>query len=85
MPYVDLKRLLSAPANTLDFLGMIEDLEGFLDFSESNMESQYRRKLQAIQQEPTKRMFPESIWKAMLSIGSKSFCHFVSDTEQYSL
>jgi len=37
---------------------MIEDLEGFLDFSESNMERQYRRKLQAIQREPEDKDFP---------------------------
>jgi len=48
MPNVDLERLLSEPIYAFDFQSMIGDVADFLDFSESNIEWQYRRELQRI-------------------------------------
>ena len=48
MPKVDLERLLNEPIYAFDFQSMIGDVEDFLDFSERNIEWQYRRELQHI-------------------------------------
>lgn len=45
---IDLERLLNEPIYAFDFQYMIGDVEVFLDFSESNIEWQYRRELRDI-------------------------------------
>ncbi len=49
MSEIDLERLLSEPIHAFDFQFMIGDVEEFLDFSEGNIEWQFRRELQSIQ------------------------------------
>lgn len=44
----DLQRFLDTPIEAFDFQFMIGDVKDFLEFSESNIEWQYRRELQAI-------------------------------------
>ena len=48
MPEIDLKRLLNEPIYAFDFQFMIGDIEDFLDYSESNIEWQYKREIQSI-------------------------------------
>lgn len=44
----DLKKFLDTPIDAFDFQFMIGDVKDFLEFSESNIDWQYRRELQAI-------------------------------------
>lgn len=44
----DLQRFLDTPIEAFDFQFMIGDVKDFLEFSESNIDWQYRRELQAI-------------------------------------
>jgi hypothetical protein len=48
MTNVDLEKLLNEPFYAFDFQFMIGDVEGFLDFSESNIQWQFRREIQDI-------------------------------------
>jgi hypothetical protein len=48
MAEFDLQKLLNTPVEAFDFQFMIGDVKDFLEFSESNIEWQYRRELQAI-------------------------------------
>lgn len=49
MSNVDLDRLMNEPIYTMDFQFMIGDIQDYLDFSENNIEWQYRSQLQSIQ------------------------------------
>jgi hypothetical protein len=44
----DAQKFLSTPIEAFDFQFMVVDVKDFLEFSESNIEWQYRRELQAI-------------------------------------
>lgn len=44
----DPQKLLDTPIEAFDFQFMIGDVKDFLEFSESNIDWQYRRELQAI-------------------------------------
>ena len=44
----DLQKFLDTPIEAFDFQFMIGDVKDFLEFSESNIDWQYRRELQAI-------------------------------------
>lgn len=46
----DLQKFLDTPIEAFDFQFMIGDVKDFLEFSESNIDWQYRRELQAIAQ-----------------------------------
>lgn len=48
MAEFDIKKFLSAPIDAFDFQFMIGDVKDFLEFSESNIDWQHRRELQAI-------------------------------------
>ncbi|PTQ78433.1 hypothetical protein C8R26_1021 [Nitrosomonas oligotropha] len=48
MPNIDLDRLMNEPIYALDFQFMIGDVQDYLDFSENNIECQYRTELQSI-------------------------------------
>lgn len=48
IPGFDLQKFLDTPIDALDFQFMIGDVKDFLEFSESNIDWQYRRELQAI-------------------------------------
>jgi hypothetical protein len=56
---VDLERLLSEPIYAFDFQSMIGDVEDFLDFSENNIDWQYRRELQDISHRVEAEEFPQ--------------------------
>jgi hypothetical protein len=59
MPEIDLERLLKEPIYASDFQLMIGDVEDFLDFSEINIEWQYRRELQSIRRADLEGFPPE--------------------------
>ena len=59
MTNVDLERLLDEPIYASDFQYMIGDVENFLEFSECNMEQQYRHELQAIERRAEREELPE--------------------------
>ena len=48
MPDIDLDRLMNEPIYAFDFQFMIGDVQDYLDFSENNIEWQYRSELQSI-------------------------------------
>lgn len=48
MAEFDLKKFLNTPIDAFDFQFMIGDVKDFLEFSESNIDWQHRRELQAI-------------------------------------
>jgi hypothetical protein len=50
MPHFDLEKFLDTPIYAFDFQFMIGDVKDFLEFSESNIDWQHRRELQAISQ-----------------------------------
>ena len=59
MPEIDLERLLKEPIYAFDFQVMIGDVKDFLDFSEINIERQYRRKLQSIRRDELEGFQPD--------------------------
>lgn len=59
MPDIDFERLLKEPIYAFDFQFMIGDVEDFLEFSEINIEWQYRRELQAIARRAETEAFPD--------------------------
>lgn len=48
MSHIDLDRLMNEPIYDFDFQFMIGDIQDYLDFSENNIEWQYRSELQSI-------------------------------------
>ncbi|MCE1181723.1 MAG: hypothetical protein LWW81_05370, partial [Rhodocyclales bacterium] len=48
MDEFDIEKLLNTPIDAFDFQFMIGDVKEFLEFSESNIDWQHRRELQAI-------------------------------------
>jgi hypothetical protein len=50
MPDFDLEKFLDTPIYAFDFQFMVGDVKDFLEFSESNIDWQHRRELQAISQ-----------------------------------
>ena len=58
MSDINLDRLLDEPIYAFDFQYMIGDVQGYLDFSENNIEWQYRTELQAISRRAETEDFP---------------------------
>ena len=58
MPNIDIERLTNEPIYAFDFQFMIGDIGDFLDFSEINMEWQYRRELLSIKRQAEAEEFP---------------------------
>ena len=56
----DFQKFLDTPIEAFDFQFMIGDVKDFLEFSESNIDWQYRRELQAIAQRKDVDDFPPS-------------------------
>ncbi len=59
MADIDLERLLNEPHYAFDFQYWIGDVEDFLEFSESNIEWQYRRELQDIRRKAEMGNWPD--------------------------
>jgi hypothetical protein len=59
MTNVDLEKLLNEPIYAFDFRFMIGDVEGFLDFSESSIEWQFRRETQDIRRRAEFEDYPQ--------------------------
>src|SRR5690348_8496849 len=59
MADIDLERLLNERHYATDFQYFIGDVEDFLDFSESNIEWQYRAELQRIAREAASADWPD--------------------------
>lgn len=64
MSEIDLERLLKEPIYAFDFQFMIGDVKDFLDFSEINIERQYRRELRSIRRDELKGFQPEEYREA---------------------
>jgi hypothetical protein len=58
MPGFDPEKFMHEPIYAFNFQFMIGDVEDFLDFSENNIEWQYRREFQDIQRRSVKEDFP---------------------------
>ena len=58
MTEFDLQKFLDTPIEAFDFQFMIGDVKDFLEFSESNIDWQYRRELQAIEHHKDLDDFP---------------------------
>lgn len=56
---INLEPLLNEPIYASDFQSMIGDVEDFIDFSEANIDWQYRRELQAIGRKAEIEEFPD--------------------------
>jgi hypothetical protein len=80
----DLERFMNEPIYAWDFQFMIGDLEDFLDFSESNIEWQYRRELRSIHTRAEAGEFRAEegyTLRQMPNTDSKSVSRCVCDTE----
>jgi hypothetical protein len=58
MSNIDLDRLMNGPIYAFDFQFMIGDVQDYLDFSETNIEWQYRTELQSIRRRAETEDFP---------------------------